>query len=203
MASSPTGVHNDQHRPGPPQENGGGGGGGVPSRVGGGGGGQSSPSRAAGPGEDPGGGGGGGGGGGSNKPLPSGPQTNTTALASVVGGLTQIPLNTTDSGQALSSGWNTALAAAAGAATMTRKRANARKPQNQNVRPQRALFCLTLKNPIRKFCIQVAEYKAFECLVLITIFANCIALAIYIPYPKSDSNDMNAALVSTTCVCVC
>lgn len=77
---------------------------------------------------------------------------------------------------------------------MQRKRANMRKQLNQNVRPPRTLYCFLLKNPIRKFCIQVAEYKAFECLVLVTIFANCIALAIYVPYPKSDSNDMNAAL---------
>ncbi|RUS83605.1 hypothetical protein EGW08_008624 [Elysia chlorotica] len=69
-----------------------------------------------------------------------------------------------------------------------------RKQQNQNVRPPRALYFLTLKNPIRKFCIQVAEYKLFEFLVLITIFANCIALAIQTPYPNADSNDLNAAL---------
>ncbi|XP_071083520.1 muscle calcium channel subunit alpha-1-like isoform X5 [Haliotis cracherodii] len=94
----------------------------------------------------------------------------------------------------LSSGWNTALAAAAGAATMTRKRANMRKQQNQNVRPQRALFCLRLNNPIRKLCIRVVEWRAFEYLILITIFANCIALAVYTPFPKSDSNEVNAAL---------
>ena len=74
-------------------------------------------------------------------------------------GLTGIPLTTTESGRALSTGWNTALAAAAGAAAMQRKRANMRKQQNQNVRPARALFCLTLKNPIRKLCIRVAEWK--------------------------------------------
>nr|AAO83839.1 voltage-dependent L-type calcium channel alpha-1 subunit isoform b [Lymnaea stagnalis] len=182
MASSPTGVHNDQPT-GQHREIGGGGGhnpGGAvnsPSGAGGGGG------RGGGGGEDPGGTGGGSG----YKPLV--PQ-NTTALATVVGGLS---LNTTDSGRALSTGWSTALAAAQGAATV-RKRANMRKQQNQNVRPARALFCLTLKNPIRKFCIQVAEYKAFEFLVLITIFANCVALAIYTPYPMSDSNEVNSAL---------
>ena len=37
----------------------------------------------------------------------------------------------------------------------------------------------------------------FEYLILMTIFANCIALAIYTPYPKGDSNDLNNALVST------
>jgi len=60
----------------------------------------------------------------------------------------------------LSPGWSAAIAAAqaAGAANMTRKRQNRKQP-NQNVRPPRALFCLNLKNPIRKLCIQVVEWK--------------------------------------------
>ena len=36
----------------------------------------------------------------------------------------------------------------------------------------------------------------FEFLILLTIFANCIALAIYTPFPKDDSNAVNQALVS-------
>ena len=39
--------------------------------------------------------------------------------------------------------------------------------------------------------------RPFEYLILVTIFANCVALAVYTPYPKGDSNNMNAALVST------
>uniref|UniRef100_A0A1B0DHL2 Ion transport domain-containing protein n=1 Tax=Phlebotomus papatasi TaxID=29031 RepID=A0A1B0DHL2_PHLPP len=66
------------------------------------------------------------------------------------------------------------------------------KPQPD--RPVRALFCLGLKNPIRKLCIDIVEWKPFEWLILITIFANCIALAVYTPYPNSDSNTTNAAL---------
>lgn len=58
----------------------------------------------------------------------------------------------------LSPGWSAAIAAAQGAANMTRKRQN-RKQQNQNVRPVRALFCLSLTNPIRKLCIRVVEWK--------------------------------------------
>ncbi|KAK0051888.1 voltage-dependent calcium channel type D subunit alpha-1, partial [Biomphalaria pfeifferi] len=181
-------VHNDQ-RTGHSRDIGGGGGGGLqPS-------GPHSSSSGAGAsggggrsGEDPGGGGSG------YKAITA---QNTAALATAVGGLS---LTTTDSGRALSTGWSTALAAAQGAATV-RKRANMRKQPNQNVRPARALFCMTLKNPVRKFCIQVAEYKypltnslAFEFLVLVTIFANCIALAIYTPYPQSDSNKINEAL---------
>ena len=58
----------------------------------------------------------------------------------------------------LSLGWSTALAAAQGAASMTRKRQNRKQP-NQNVRPVRALCCLSLKNPLRKLCIRVVEWK--------------------------------------------
>ena len=60
----------------------------------------------------------------------------------------------------LSLGWSAALAAAQqqGQANMTRKRQN-RKLPNQNNRPIRALCCLSLKNPLRKLCIRVVEWK--------------------------------------------
>ncbi|XP_018341900.1 PREDICTED: muscle calcium channel subunit alpha-1 isoform X1 [Trachymyrmex septentrionalis] len=61
-------------------------------------------------------------------------------------------------------------------------------------RPVRALFCLALTNPVRKLCIKVVEWKAFEYLILMTIFANCVALAVYTPYPGSDSNLTNQYL---------
>ncbi|XP_050313239.1 muscle calcium channel subunit alpha-1 isoform X2 [Anthonomus grandis grandis] len=61
-------------------------------------------------------------------------------------------------------------------------------------RPKRALFCLYLKNPIRKICIDVVEWKPFEWLILMTIFANCVALAVYTPFPNGDSNTTNAYL---------
>ncbi|CAH1378096.1 unnamed protein product [Tenebrio molitor] len=61
-------------------------------------------------------------------------------------------------------------------------------------RPQRALFCFYLKNPIRKLCIDVVEWKPFEYLILLTIFANCVALAVYTPFPNSDSNVTNGIL---------
>jgi len=63
----------------------------------------------------------------------------------------------------LSPGWAAAIAAAQGAANMTRKRQN-RKQTNQNLRPVRALFCLTLQNPIRKLCIRVVEWKYPFCI---------------------------------------
>nr|XP_033321554.1 muscle calcium channel subunit alpha-1 isoform X2 [Megalopta genalis] len=61
-------------------------------------------------------------------------------------------------------------------------------------RPVRALFCLPLKNPVRKMCIDVVEWKPFEWLILMTIFANCVALAVYTPYPFGDSNLTNQYL---------
>lgn len=66
------------------------------------------------------------------------------------------------------------------------------KPQPD--RPQRVLFCLSLKNPIRKLCIDIVEWKPFEYLILLTIFANCIALAVFTPYPNNDSNQTNSYL---------
>ncbi|XP_041081104.1 voltage-dependent L-type calcium channel subunit alpha-1D-like [Polyodon spathula] len=62
---------------------------------------------------------------------------------------------------------------------------------NANSRPPRALFCLTLNNPIRRACISLVEWKPFDIFILIAIFANCVALAIYIPFPADDSNSTN------------
>ncbi|CAL8318466.1 unnamed protein product [Lota lota] len=61
-------------------------------------------------------------------------------------------------------------------------------------RPPRALLCLTLKNPIRRACISIVEWKPFEIIILMTIFANCVALAVYIPFPEDDSNATNSNL---------
>lgn len=38
--------------------------------------------------------------------------------------------------------------------------------------------------------------RPFEYLILMTIFANCVALAVYTPYPCNDSNTINGYLVS-------
>lgn len=55
-------------------------------------------------------------------------------------------------------------------------------------------------------CVHVLEFvlffldktfRPFEYLILVTIFANCVALAVYTPYPNSDSNSTNLYLVST------
>ncbi|XP_074833425.1 voltage-dependent L-type calcium channel subunit alpha-1S [Carettochelys insculpta] len=61
-------------------------------------------------------------------------------------------------------------------------------------RPARALFCLTLQSPLRKACISIVEWKPFEIIILLTIFANCIALAVYLPMPEDDTNASNSSL---------
>uniref|UniRef100_A0AAY4EXT0 Voltage-dependent L-type calcium channel subunit alpha n=1 Tax=Denticeps clupeoides TaxID=299321 RepID=A0AAY4EXT0_9TELE len=86
----------------------------------------------------------------------------------------------------------------AGAASTQRKRQHYSKPKKQAstaaTRPPRALLCLTLKNPIRRACISIVEWKPFEIIILMTIFANCVALAVYIPFPEDDSNATNSNL---------
>ncbi|XP_053326031.1 voltage-dependent L-type calcium channel subunit alpha-1D [Spea bombifrons] len=60
-----------------------------------------------------------------------------------------------------------------------------------NNRAGRALFCLSLNNPIRRACISIVEWKPFDIFILVAIFANCVALAVYIPFPEDDSNSTN------------
>ena len=43
-------------------------------------------------------------------------------------------------------------------------------------------------------------FRAFEYFILATIFANCVALAIYTPYPNNDSDYINNVLV---CILQC
>ena len=91
-------------------------------------------------------------------PGPEGGGTGTSEDPSVITG--EKPIS-----KPLSSGWSTALAAAGVAATMSaaanKRRTNPRNQRNQNLnpRPPRALFCLSLKNPLRKLCISVVEWK--------------------------------------------
>uniref|UniRef100_A0A1I8GWS8 Ion_trans domain-containing protein n=1 Tax=Macrostomum lignano TaxID=282301 RepID=A0A1I8GWS8_9PLAT len=42
-----------------------------------------------------------------------------------------------------------------------------------------------------KFLNQFLTPRPFEVIILLTIFANCVALAATTPYPESDSNDVN------------
>nr|XP_005989524.1 PREDICTED: voltage-dependent L-type calcium channel subunit alpha-1C [Latimeria chalumnae] len=144
---------------------------------------------------------------GSNYPSPhSSPHSNLNATTTA--GLA--PEHIPSSGAALS--WQAAIDAArqaklmgnAGNATIStvsstqRKRQQYSKQKKQGTtganRPPRALLCLTLKNPIRRACISIVEWKPFEIIILLTIFANCVALAVYIPFPEDDSNATNSNL---------
>ena len=63
-------------------------------------------------------------------------------------------------------------------------------------RAPRSIYCFSVKNPFRKKCIQFVEWKPFEFLILFTILGNCVALAVYPPFPSEDTNEMNLILVS-------
>ncbi|XP_069769184.1 voltage-dependent L-type calcium channel subunit alpha-1D-like [Narcine bancroftii] len=83
------------------------------------------------------------------------------------------------------------------AATHRRRQQHARsKVQGGSggIRAPRALYCLTLNNPFRQACISFVEWKPFDVLILLTIFANCVALAVHIPFPEDDSNNINHIL---------
>uniref|UniRef100_A0A8C9SPC2 Voltage-dependent L-type calcium channel subunit alpha n=1 Tax=Scleropages formosus TaxID=113540 RepID=A0A8C9SPC2_SCLFO len=65
-----------------------------------------------------------------------------------------------------------------------------------NPRPARSLFVFTLRNRFRRTCINIVEWKPFEIIILLTIFANCVALAVFLPMPEEDSNSRNSQLES-------
>ncbi|KAK7916200.1 hypothetical protein WMY93_011961 [Mugilogobius chulae] len=98
------------------------------------------------------------------------------------------------------------MAAAAEAATVIMNEEELKRKQREklkklqatggNPRPARSLFMFTLKNPFRKACINIVEWKTFEIIILLTIFANCIALAVFLPMPEEDSNNTNSSLES-------
>jgi voltage-dependent calcium channel L type alpha-1D len=46
------------------------------------------------------------------------------------------------------------------------------------------------------FSPQIVEWKPFEFLILLTILGNCVALAVYTPFPAEDTNETNLILVS-------
>ncbi|XP_039206587.1 voltage-dependent L-type calcium channel subunit alpha-1F isoform X1 [Crotalus tigris] len=101
------------------------------------------------------------------------------------------------SGQAiawtLTSGCSDTLGSTGSLAQKKRQQHNKHKTQGSNVvhRSPRALFCLHLNNPIRRAAISIVEWKPFDILILMTIFANCVALGVYIPFPEDDSNVSN------------
>ncbi|KAM6468746.1 voltage-dependent L-type calcium channel subunit alpha-1F isoform 5-T6 [Liasis olivaceus] len=93
----------------------------------------------------------------------------------------------------LTSGDSDTLGSTGNNAQKKRLQHNKHKTQGINVvhRSPRALFCLHLNNPIRRAAISIVEWKPFDILILMTIFANCVALGVYIPFPEDDSNISN------------
>lgn len=90
--------------------------------------------------------------------------------------------------------WGSTLATAQTRVTTLARRTRA---VGEELYPPRALMCLSLKNPFRRLCINVIECKPyFETVILFTILANCVCLAIYTPFPYQDSNDINNTIVS-------
>lgn len=77
-----------------------------------------------------------------------------------------------------------------------------------------SLGLIVLINMIFKVCLLVCIYKKydvfsltfvfrpFDIFILIAIFANCMALAVYVPFPEDDSNSTNHDLVSNLHVIV-
>ncbi|XP_029463873.1 voltage-dependent L-type calcium channel subunit alpha-1F [Rhinatrema bivittatum] len=94
-----------------------------------------------------------------------------------------VEMNGTDTLNSTSSCW----------AQKKRQHSSKHKSQGSSgvYRSPQALFCLSLSNPIRRACISIVEWKPFDILILITIFANCVALGVYIPFPEDDSNTSN------------
>jgi hypothetical protein len=43
--------------------------------------------------------------------------------------------------------------------------------------------------------LDCTHLRPFDILILLTIFANCVALGVYIPFPEDDSNTANHNLV--------
>lgn len=43
--------------------------------------------------------------------------------------------------------------------------------------------------------LDCVHLRPFDILILLTIFANCVALGVYIPFPEDDSNTANHNLV--------
>ncbi|CAM9972784.1 unnamed protein product [Lampetra fluviatilis] len=63
-----------------------------------------------------------------------------------------------------------------------------------STRAARSLFCLSLQNPMRRACISIVEWRPFDVLILLTIFSNCVALAVYVPFPDDDTSSANLSL---------
>lgn len=64
-----------------------------------------------------------------------------------------------------------------------------------------ACMCEGMSLP-HKLPINPPTLRPFEIIILLAIFANCVALAVYLPMPEEDSNNTNSNLVRQhACAC--
>ena len=61
-----------------------------------------------------------------------------------------------------------------------------------------SLFLLNESNTLRRATKFLIEWPPFECMVLLTIIANCVVLAIEKPLPNGDKTELTKQLVSAT-----
>jgi len=61
-------------------------------------------------------------------------------------------------------------------------------------RDPHSLYCLSLKNPLRKRLIELVEWKVFEGFILLAIVGTCLCLAVFQPMPNGDSTSRNEFL---------
>src|SRR5688572_5914188 len=96
--------------------------------------------------------------------------SKTSQLASPAPPIEKTP--TPDSAGAQPTNMASAAAAAAAAKPKPPRPVVRKTNPNTNPRPPRALFCLKLDNPVRKFCIQFVEYRYVRLLFFIVFNKN-------------------------------
>ncbi|VDQ01696.1 unnamed protein product [Trichobilharzia regenti] len=88
----------------------------------------------------------------------TGLQTRASVNSTAVTGLTGIAGIAAAAASQQGKPLNLAALTLAAQSVAAKKRAGARA-QAANTRPERTLFCLTLRNPLRKLCIKIGEWK--------------------------------------------
>ncbi|XP_066994947.2 muscle calcium channel subunit alpha-1-like [Anabrus simplex] len=62
-----------------------------------------------------------------------------------------------------------------------------RKPTQERPTLQRAFFCISPENPVRKFCAAVVDFPLFDYFILMIIIMNCVTLAMSTPNLSDES----------------
>lgn len=91
--------------------------------------------------------------------IANGTGAETTPVAVVAAAGAGVAVAATPGLAAAPGGSVAAAAATEAAAAAAKRKAQSRRGKPPPERPQRALFCLSLTNPIRKLCISVVEWK--------------------------------------------